>query len=153
VFIEIITFLESYSVPVFRHKGYSVEPIRRCALNFLADGLGVLVVVVPKSRNAGCGKLASFFHIALGAKKEVSLPHPVQSISETVIFNKVGQRTKSKSNHSTHCHAIFKCLDKICHYASMSILSLYWVSAFCCACNNEMSTTILRSQQCFSVLY
>jgi hypothetical protein len=32
-------------------------------------------------------------------------------------------------------------------------LSLYWVSASCCGCNNEMSTTILRSQQCFSVLY
>jgi hypothetical protein len=29
----------------------------------------------------GCGKLASFFHIALSAKKEVSLPHPVDLIS------------------------------------------------------------------------
>jgi hypothetical protein len=27
--------------------------------------------------HTGCGKLASFFHIALSAKKEVSLPHLV----------------------------------------------------------------------------
>jgi hypothetical protein len=38
----------------------------------------------------GCGKLASFFHIALSSKKEVSLPHRtmynVQSCGNYVII-------------------------------------------------------------------
>jgi hypothetical protein len=39
-------------------------------------GFEFLTPVIMKSYT-GCGKLASFFHIALSAKREVSLPHPV----------------------------------------------------------------------------
>jgi hypothetical protein len=45
-------------------------------LKFFTVTKGPLVVRLAYT---GCGKLASFFHIALCAKKEVSLPHLVFS--------------------------------------------------------------------------
>jgi hypothetical protein len=58
----------------------------------------------------GCGKLASFFHIALSAKKEVSLPHPL-----LLKFQNANNRTEaycleSKREDSFYYYYYYYCL-------------------------------------------
>jgi hypothetical protein len=68
-------------------------------VNFVNPLKSSLNVTVPAFATTGCGKLASFFHIALSAKKEVSLPHPVHlNGNKSLVFQ-----------HGYEKYPIFRC--------------------------------------------